>query len=125
MPRWRLLTTLMATLLAAPLVPAAEPPVTVAATVAPAADNLLAALDDATELSSIDVQGAAVEGAQELYQDERRSTANVTEALSAEQIARTGDSDVATTLKRVTGLTVVDNKYVLCVDLVIAMPACC
>ena len=112
MPRWRLLTTLMATLLAAPLVPAAEPPVTVADTVAPAADNLLAALDDATELSSIDVQGAAVEGAQELYQDERRSTANVTEALSAEQIARTGDSDVATTLKRVTGLTVVDNKYV-------------
>lgn len=51
-------------------------------------------------------------GGQTLYLDERRSAANVTEALGAEQIARTGDSDVATTLKRVTGLSVVDGKYV-------------
>ena len=32
--------------------------------------------------------------------------------MSAEQIARTGDADAATTLKRVTGLSVVDGKYV-------------
>ncbi|MBK7143701.1 MAG: TonB-dependent receptor [Xanthomonadales bacterium] len=68
--------------------------------------------EDATELSGVEVEGIYNEGGQELYTDERRSTAAVTEALSAEQIARTGDSDAASTLKRVTGLSVVDGKYV-------------
>lgn len=68
--------------------------------------------EDATELSGVEVEGVYNEGGQELYTDERRSTAAVTEALSAEQIARTGDSDAASTLKRVTGLSVVDGKYV-------------
>ena len=68
--------------------------------------------EDATELGGVEVEGIYNEGGQELYTDERRSTAAVTEALSAEQIARTGDSDAASTLKRVTGLSVVDGKYV-------------
>lgn len=110
LPRLRLLALFIAAALPPTVIAAAESPLP--ATTAPPAENLVAALDDATELSSIDVQGAVVEGAQESYQDERRSAANVTEALSAEQISRTGDADVATTLKRVTGLTVVDNKYV-------------
>jgi TonB-dependent receptor len=67
---------------------------------------------DATEMTGVEVEGSISEGGQELYVDERRTTANVTEAVSAEQIARTGDSDAASTLKRVTGLTVVDSKYV-------------
>ena len=67
---------------------------------------------DATEIGGVEVEGTYSEGGQELYADERRTTAAVTEAVSAEQIARTGDSDAATTLKRVTGLSVVDGKYV-------------
>lgn len=65
-----------------------------------------------SELSGVTVQGTYQTGDRTLYLDERRMAANVTEALGAEQIARTGDSDVAATLKRVTGLTVVDGKYV-------------
>lgn len=68
--------------------------------------------EDTTELSGVEVEGSYTEGGQELYADERRATAAVTEAVSAEQIARTGDSDAATTLKRVTGLSVVDGRYV-------------
>lgn len=66
----------------------------------------------ANQLSGVTVHGRVATGAQTLYLDERRSAAGVTEAMGAEQIARTGDSDVATTLKRVTGLTLVDGKYV-------------
>jgi TonB-dependent receptor len=67
---------------------------------------------DTVEMSSINVQGAYTTGGQTLYVDERRSSAVVTEAIGAEQIARTGDSDVATTLRRVTGLSLIDGKYV-------------
>jgi len=67
---------------------------------------------DAVEMSSINVRGAYTTGGQTLYLDERRNSAVVTEAVGAEQIARTGDSDVATTLRRVTGLSLIDGKYV-------------
>lgn len=80
------------------------------AAASPAADPAQA--ESAQELSGVVVHGRHQVGGQALYLDERRTAANVTEALGAEQIARTGDSDVATTLKRVTGLTVVDGKYV-------------
>ncbi len=95
---------------------AAVAPAAVVAGGADAADSSTDALPpgdlDATEMAGVEVEGTIVEGGQELYVDERRTTANVTEAISAEQIARTGDSDTATTLKRVTGLTVVDGKFV-------------
>lgn len=68
--------------------------------------------DEVSKLSGITVNSAYRAGGDALYLDERRASANVTEALGAEQIARTGDSDVATTLKRVTGLSLVDGKYV-------------
>ncbi len=64
------------------------------------------------QLSGVTVHGRVASGDQALYLDERRSAAVVTEAIGAEQIARTGDSDVATSLKRVTGLTLVDGKHV-------------
>lgn len=95
-----------------------SPPVAVATQSAtPAIDQTTTAVPalspaDTTELSGVTVQGSSKAGNDALYLDERRSAATVTEALGAEQIARTGDSDVAGTLKRVTGLTVVDGKYV-------------
>lgn len=80
------------------------------ATEAPLAPD---AAGSAEKLSGIEVQGAISEdNSQEIYVDERRTSANVTEAVSAAQIARTGDSDAASTLKRVTGLSVVDGKFV-------------
>ena len=42
----------------------------------------------------------------------RRKAASVGDAVSAEQVKRSPDRDVADVLKRVTGASVVDNKYV-------------
>ena len=42
----------------------------------------------------------------------RRNTNNVAEVIGSEQISKAGDSDVASSLKRVTGLTLVDGKFV-------------
>ena len=99
-PRVALLPLLIATALASPLQAQDTP-------TEPVPDG-----DETTELSGVEVEGSYTEGGQELYTDERRATAAVTEAVSAEQIARTGDADAASTLKRVTGLSVVDGKYV-------------
>jgi len=64
-----------------------------------------------TRLEGVRVQGSAHRN-EVLYLDEKRISPVVTEALSADQIARTGDSDAATTLKRVPGLSLVDGRYV-------------
>lgn len=42
----------------------------------------------------------------------RRKAADVADVMSAEQMAKTGDSDAAASLRRVTGLTLKDGKYV-------------
>jgi TonB-dependent receptor len=67
---------------------------------------------DTVELKGVEVKGKAEDGNQALYLDEKRIAPVVTEALSAEQISRTGDSDAATTLKRVPGLSLVDGRYI-------------
>ncbi len=46
-----------------------------------------------------------------LIQD-RKNSANVTDALAAEQISKAGDSDAGAALRRATGLTLMDGKYV-------------
>lgn len=53
-----------------------------------------------------------IEGSLAAFVEERRTSAAVTDILGAEQISRAGDSDAAGALKRVTGLTLVDGKYV-------------
>ena len=42
----------------------------------------------------------------------RRKASDVADVMSAEQMSKTGDSDAAGSLKRVTGLTLKDGKYV-------------
>ncbi len=79
-----------------------------AARVAPVPDGA----GDTVKLKGVEVQGKAGGGNQALYLDEKRIAPVVTEALSAEQIARTGDSDAATTLKRVPGLSLIDGRYI-------------
>ncbi len=46
------------------------------------------------------------------FVEERRESFAVAEVLGIEQISRAGDSDVAGALRRVTGLTLVDGKYI-------------
>jgi hypothetical protein len=53
-----------------------------------------------------------VEGSLAAFVEERRTSSAVTDILGAEQISRAGDSDAAGALKRVTGLTLVDGRFV-------------
>ena len=71
-----------------------------------------AAADGTQKLGGVNVRGNYQRGGQALYLDEKRASPVVAETLGAEQIARTGDSDAATTLKRVTGLTLVDGRFI-------------
>jgi outer membrane receptor protein involved in Fe transport len=64
------------------------------------------------ELPEFVVLEPYVEGTLAAFVEERRTTSAVADILGAEQIARAGDSDAAGALKRVTGLTLVDGKYV-------------
>ena len=103
--------------------PAAPPSATTAAipAIAPGADTqTLAEVDvvDAAPGGETTLEGVTVTGQaqraddQAAYTDERRASAQVSETLSAEQISRAGDSDTGAALKRVTGLSLVDGKYV-------------
>ncbi|PQA91212.1 TonB-dependent receptor [Chryseobacterium shigense] len=44
---------------------------------------------------------------------QQKKAAQMSDGISAEQIAKTPDNDVGGTLKRVTGITTIDNKYVV------------
>ena len=70
-------------------------------------------------LAAATLKGVTVEGTVEQEDGsefelavERRETAQVIDTLSIEQISRAGDSDAAGALKRVTGLSLVDDKYI-------------
>ncbi len=125
LPRKSLLALLLSAALSAgaqaPAPPAPAPSKAAPAPVAPAvpaADDLAddtPPADDAELMEGVEVtaeQGGYEAGAQDSVVEEKRSSANVTEVIGAEQIARSGDSDAAGALKRVTGLTLVDSKFV-------------
>ncbi|WP_158972890.1 TonB-dependent receptor plug domain-containing protein [Paraglaciecola sp. L3A3] len=56
--------------------------------------------------------GNRLQGTAAAVIEERKNQAFVADILGAEQISRTGDSDAASALRRVTGLTLVDGKYI-------------
>lgn len=64
------------------------------------------------ELPEFVVLEPFVEGSLAAFVEEKRQSFAVADVLSIEQISRAGDSDVAGALRRVTGLTLVDGKYV-------------
>lgn len=64
------------------------------------------------ELPEFVVLEPYIEGSLASLVEEQRSSAAVTDVLGAEQISRAGDSDAASALKRVTGLTLVDGKFI-------------
>jgi hypothetical protein len=56
--------------------------------------------------------GTRLKGTASAVIEERKNQAFVADILGAEQISRTGDSDAASALRRVTGLTLVDGKFI-------------
>ena len=64
------------------------------------------------ELPEFVVVEPYVEGSLAAFVEEKRTSSAVTDIIGAEQISRSGDSDAAGALRRVTGLTLVDGKFV-------------
>ncbi|MBU2180465.1 MAG: TonB-dependent receptor plug domain-containing protein [Gammaproteobacteria bacterium] len=56
--------------------------------------------------------GSRLQGSAAAVIEERKNQAFVADILGAEQLSRTGDSDAASALRRVTGLTLVDGKFI-------------
>lgn len=56
--------------------------------------------------------GSRLQGSAAAVVEERKNQAFVADILGAEQLARSGDSDAASALRRVTGLTLVDGKFI-------------
>ncbi len=69
-------------------------------------DEASSSLDDMVVLAPY------VEGSVASLLDERRESTTVQDVLGAEQMSRAGDSDAASALSRVTGITIVGGKYV-------------
>jgi hypothetical protein len=63
-------------------------------------------------LGTLTVSAPRLEGGTASFLDERRTAASVSDVLGAEQMSKAGDSNAAAALLRVTGLTIVDGKYV-------------
>ncbi|CAH9066668.1 hypothetical protein PSECIP111951_03621 [Pseudoalteromonas holothuriae] len=70
----------------------------------------IAAEDEAIE--EVVAVGTRLQGSAAAVIEERKNQAFVADIMGAEQLARTGDSDAASALRRVTGLTLVDGKFV-------------
>ncbi len=64
------------------------------------------------ELEEYVVVAPHIEGGIASLQQEKKEVSSVADVIGAEQMAKSGDSDAASALKRVTGLTVVGGKYV-------------
>lgn len=65
-----------------------------------------------SELPEFVVVEPFIEGSLASVLEERKSNNSVANYLSMEQISKSGDSDAAGALKRVTGLTLVDGKFI-------------
>lgn len=63
-------------------------------------------------IEEVVVEGSRLKGTATAVLEERKNQAFVTDILGADQISRTGDSDAASALRRVTGLTLVDGKFI-------------
>ncbi len=63
-------------------------------------------------IEEVVVKASRLKGTASAVIEERKSQAFVADILGAEQISRTGDSDAAAALRRVTGLTLVDGKFI-------------
>ena len=68
--------------------------------------------DEAQAMEEVVVKASRLKGTASAVLQERKNQAFIADILGAEQISRTGDSDAAAALRRVTGITLVDGKYI-------------
>lgn len=73
---------------------------------------LIALTPSSVQLETLRVTGYQLEGGLAALLGERRQERGVTEVIGAEQMSKSGDSDAAQALRRVTGLTVIGGRYV-------------
>ena len=71
-----------------------------------------AAQDEEQVIEEVVSTGTRLKGTATAVLEERKNQAFVADILGAEQISRTGDGDAASALRRVTGLTLVDGKFI-------------
>lgn len=69
-------------------------------------------LPSAVELDAISVVAVKITGGVAALQEEKRESKKLLEIIGAEQMSKSGDSDAAAALKRVSGITVVDGKFI-------------
>ncbi len=69
-------------------------------------------LPSALELQTFVVVMPKIEGGAVFVLEERKNSSEVSDVLGADQISKSGDSDAASALKRVTGVTVVGGRFV-------------
>jgi len=63
-------------------------------------------------IEEVVVKASRLQGSAAAVVEERKNQAFVADILGAEQLSKTGDSDAASALRRVTGLTLVDGKFI-------------
>ena len=68
--------------------------------------------DESQAMEEVVVKASRLKGTASAVMQERKNQAFVADILGAEQISRTGDSDAAAALRRVTGITLVDGKFI-------------
>lgn len=66
----------------------------------------------ATDIQEMTVAAPRINNSVEALLEMRKKTQTVSDVLGAEAMSRSGDSDAASSLRRVTGLTLVNGKYV-------------
>jgi hypothetical protein len=71
------------------------------------------ASDKITDIKEVKITASRKADTQAGLLAQQKKAAQMSDGISAEQISKTPDSDVGGTLKRVTGITTIDNKYVV------------
>ena len=74
--------------------------------------QVVAEEDESEAIEEVVVKASRLKGTASAVMQERKNQAFVADILGAEQISRTGDSDAAAALRRVTGITLVDGKFI-------------
>ena len=82
---------------------------TLSASIAPAVAQ---ETNDEEVIEEVVATDTRLKGTATAVMEERKNQAFVADIMGAEQISRTGDSDAASALRRVTGLTLVDGKFI-------------
>lgn len=86
--------------------------VTLAVSFALFASTVGAQQTDDAAIEEVVATASRLQGSAAAVVEERKNQAFVADILGADQISRTGDSDAASALRRVTGLTLVDGKFI-------------